>query len=76
MTLYKFISENKKDLLRLQKNGIISTTILSHHEVYKTYLSYGHLKSKMLRYECTAEDSRLKLRSVIKIVKSMERPMR
>lgn len=64
------------DLLRMEKNGLVSTSVLSGFKVYEIYKGYSHLKSKMLRYQCTSSDSKISTRRVISIVRDMESLMR
>ena len=76
MNKFEYVSKNLKDVKRLAKNGIVSSSLIAHHDVVLCYKKYAHLKSKMLRYQCVADDKRISVRSVIGIIKDMQKPMK
>lgn len=76
MTKFDYVNKNLKDVKRLAKNGIVSASLIAHHDVCLCYKKYAHLKSKMLRYQCTADDMRISVRSVIGVLKEMNKPMK
>lgn len=76
MTKFEYVNKNIKEVKRLAKNGIVSSNLIAHHDVVLCYKKYSHLKSKMLRYQCVADDKRISVRSVIGILKEMDKKMR
>jgi len=76
MTKFEYVNKNIKEVKRLAKNGIVSSNLIAYHDVVLCYKKYLHLKSKMLRYQCVADDKRISVRSVIGILKEMNKKMK
>jgi len=67
---YDFLKSMKTMLILLCKMGVVSVSILSHIEVYEYFITLNH-KTKMQKYQDTAEKFNLQPRQVINIINDM-----
>lgn len=73
---HEFIAKNISSIRRLIKSGDITGKLINDYNIYKVYMGYSSIKSKMERYQFTADDLRISQNTVIKAIKSMESVMR
>lgn len=72
---HEYIQKYIKELRPLVKSGDISSKLVTDFQIYQVYKGYGHVKSKMERYQFVAQDLRTSYQVVMRAVKSMESSM-
>lgn len=71
--LGEYLKDNICVVKTLVKSGQMPTDILYHFQIYNFFESTKDIKSKMERYEFTAEQFKMPSRSVRHIVSKMEK---
>jgi hypothetical protein len=71
--LAEFVTKNYQVVEKLLKAGAISLTLKQQYEIYQYYNTTSHIKSKMQRYENTAEAMGVTTRWVMKSVNEMKK---
>lgn len=73
MKLSDFIKDNYKTIDKLTKSGIVSTSLKSQFEMNEHFNNSKHIKSRMQKYENTAETMGVSSETVRKAVRKMNR---
>lgn len=73
--LADFIKDNYSTIDKLTKAGVVSVSLKNDFEIHQHFKNSNHIKSKMQRYENTADAMRVNSETVRKAVRKMERNM-
>ncbi|TWP29357.1 hypothetical protein ETU08_07605 [Apibacter muscae] len=69
----ELINKNKGVFKRMVRGGLISCSVVNHYEMYKFYKGVDNSLSKMEKYQLTAEEFRVDIKTIIRAIKKMER---
>jgi len=69
---YKFVEKNIDMLRTLTKNGYVSTKLLNHYDIYKSYIGTKE-RWKMNRYTIVANENKCSVAHVRKSVFEMKK---
>jgi LytS/YehU family sensor histidine kinase len=71
--LAEFVTKNYQVVEKLLKAGAVSITLKQQYEIYQYFNTTSHIKSRMQRYENTAEAMKVSLNTVRRAVDEMKK---
>lgn len=67
------ISKNKEVFKKMVQCGLVSCSLATHYQMYQYFKKLNPSLSKMDRYQLTAENFKVDIRTTTRAIKKMER---